>query len=229
MCRAADLIGEDVSGYIDFALYLLDNKVESENIFILAGLSESEKGDARKYFDCVLLELDIKIDMDKIEYFYVCYLNEKILEGKRDAHSALAELEQLYIFNGKEICYDFYLIYNLLDYVDMDERYNMEHVTSKNMDEYIKKTFELFIDMYGIKLPEDFYEQAYCRLCGKRSVPCATSKKTLFGKNKFNCICPNCKRSNLYKWSHCSANSGKELYLKEIGWGKSDFKLEAGL
>ncbi|MBP5575207.1 MAG: hypothetical protein J6X67_00370 [Treponema sp.] len=79
MCRAADLIGEDVSGYIDFALYLLDNKVESENIFILAGLSESEKDDARTYFDCVLLELDIKIDMDKIEYFYVCYLNEKIL------------------------------------------------------------------------------------------------------------------------------------------------------
>ena len=47
--------------------------------------------------------------------------------------------------------------------------------------------------------------------------PLFERKKTLFGKTKHNCICPNCKRSNLYKWSYCSANSGKELYLKEIG------------
>ena len=58
----------------------------------------------------------------------------------------------------------------------------MEHITSKNMDEYIKSAFELFVEMYGMEVPEDF-----------------------------------CKRSNLYKWSYCSANSGKELYLKEIG------------
>ncbi|MBO4385583.1 MAG: hypothetical protein J5817_01050, partial [Treponema sp.] len=182
-----------------------------------AGLSESEDYDARRYFDCILLELDIKIDLDKIEYFYVCYLNEKIHGGKRDAYSALDELYELYLVYDKKIYYDFYEIYNMLDYVDMDECFNTEHVTSKNMDEYIKRTFELFIEMYGMKLPEGFYKQAYCNLCGKRVVPCVTHKKTLFGKDKYNCVCPNCKRSNLFKWSFCSANSGKELYLKEIG------------
>lgn len=217
LCRAADLIAGDVSGYIDFAYYLLDNKIESDNVFILAGLSESEKEDARRYFGCLLLELDIKTDLDNIDYLYICYLNEKIHEGKKNAHSALAELKDFYVRYEKEIYFEFYGLYYMLDYVDMSEAYNMEHITSKNMDEYIKRAFELFVEMYGMEVPEDFCKQAYCRLCGKRGIPLFERKKTLFGKTKHNCICPNCKRSNLYKWSYCSANSGKELYLKEIG------------
>ena len=70
LCRAADLIAGDVSGYIDFTYYLLDNKIESDNVFILAGLSESEKEDARRYFGCLLLELDIKTDLDNIEHLF---------------------------------------------------------------------------------------------------------------------------------------------------------------
>ena len=209
-CKVADMFENDVSEYIDFAFYLLENKIESENIFILAGLSADEKDDARKYFEIVVSELNIQTDADNADFIYVCYLNEKIYEGKRDAQTALSKLSRLYISENKELFSDFYdLLILIEDYFYLG---NIEPI--KNMNEYIKRFFEFFIKFYYMELPKDFYKQAYCKFCGKRVIP---AKKSFFGKTKYIQFCPNCRKKNVKDWAYCKYNSGKELYLKEIG------------
>lgn len=218
-CYAADVVREKVSEYIDFAFYLLENKIESENIFILAGLSESEKDDARHYFERVLDELKIKIEKSKTDYFYICYLFDGVKAGKLSAFDAVYDLEKLYCQTQKKIfqewldlSYEIDFLYD--DTVLIDQRYTL---TRENAEAYILRAFELFKIFYDLDLPEDFYEQAYCQKCGRRVIP-KNVVKGLF-KKKYLTICPKCKGDS-FTW--CFDNAGKELYLREIGFSERD-------
>ena len=63
---------------VNFALYLLDERIESENIYILAGLDSNDYDNINKYFFAAITELKIvKIDED-INYNFLCYLGRKI-------------------------------------------------------------------------------------------------------------------------------------------------------
>lgn len=48
--------------YIEFACDLIDNGIETENIFILAGLQDDPDYEIEYYFNTVITEFDIKIE-----------------------------------------------------------------------------------------------------------------------------------------------------------------------
>ena len=47
---------------ISFTLFLLDNEIQSENIYILAGLDENDYDDINKYFLSVITDMHLKKD-----------------------------------------------------------------------------------------------------------------------------------------------------------------------
>ena len=163
-CYAADVVREKVSEYIDFAFYLLENKIDSENIFILAGLSESEKDDARHYFERVLDEMKIKIEKSKTDYFYICYLFDGVKAGKLSAFDAVYDLEKLYWQTQKKIfqewldlSYEIEFLYD--DTAFIDQRYTL---TRENAEAYILRAFELFKIFYDLKPFRDSIHHDSC-------------------------------------------------------------------
>ncbi len=108
-CAAADKIDDDTREYVNFAFYLLENEIESDDIFILAGLSESDisfRYDARHYFALVCDALKIEIDGSKTDYFYACYLLDCVKSGKVSAFGAVFDLANLYFQENKQIFKD---------------------------------------------------------------------------------------------------------------------------
>ena len=87
---------------VSFALYLLDEKIESENIYILAGLDSDDYDNINKYFFAVISEFKIvKIDED-INYNFLCYLGRKIHNDEIEAIYALNILEKMYYQTNDE-------------------------------------------------------------------------------------------------------------------------------
>lgn len=212
-CFSAAVIGEDKSEYINFAFWLLENKIESENIFILAGLSKDDLYDLQRYFHRVLDDFGIKIDESKDLYFYVAYLYDMVKDGKYSPTSAVSDLYDVYYKSEGEIFGEWQNLFYQIE--SLEEGFPPYHstMTNENMNAYILRFFELWFAFYDLKLPEDFSKQAYCKKCGSRIFP--TEMKRGFFKKWLLDVCPKCKSDKL-AW--CSDNTGKELYLKEIGY-----------
>ena len=83
-CAAADKIDDDTREYVNFAFWLLENEIESDDIFILAGLSESDisfRYDARRYFALVC-------DALSFGRFFMIWNCQKIFSIRHIAKSA---------------------------------------------------------------------------------------------------------------------------------------------
>lgn len=218
-CAAADKIDDDCSEYVNFAFWLLENEIESDDIFILAGLSESDisfRYDARHYFALVCDALKIEIDGSKTDYFYACYLLDCVKSGKVSAFDAVFDLANLYFQEDKQIFKDWLdFSYQLEDALD-DECVLVDpslSLTKENAQSYIVRRFELWKIFFDLELPKDFKKQAYCKKCGLRVFP-KTVERGFFRKS-LHTICPKCKAED-FAW--CCDNSGMEIYLKEIGY-----------
>ena len=167
-CAAADKIDDDTREYVNFAFWLLENEIESDDIFILAGLSESDisfRYDARHYFAFVCDALKIEIDGSKTDYFYACYLLDQVKSGKVSAFDAVFDLANLYFQEDKQIFKDWldfsYQLEALYDeYVLVDSSLSL---TKENAQSYIVRRLELWKIFFDLELPEDFKKQAYCK------------------------------------------------------------------
>ena len=217
-CVSADKIDDDTSEYVSFAFWLLENKIESDDIFILAGLCASDisfRYDARHYFALVCDALKIEIDESKNDYFYVCHLLDCIKSGKVSAFDAVFGLANVYFQNHKKIYQDWLYFSYQLEALD-DECVLVEprlSLTKENEQSYIVRRFELWKIFYDLPLPEDFKKQAYCKKCASRVIPKSVERG--FFRKSLHTICPKCKAED-FAW--CCDNLGKELYLKEIGF-----------
>ena len=213
-CYAADVIQDDVSELINFALILLDNKIESEDIFILAGLSENEKYESRHYFEKVINALDINIDKNKIDYFFICYLNDKVQSGKIKPRNAVSILYELYNKSDRKIFWEWFVFEYQIEMLEEGLVLLNSTMTLSNINEYIRECFKLATILGTLELPEKFEESAYCKKCGTRIIPRSVEKRFFF-KRELQYVCPNCSGKD-FIW--CSDNEGKKLYLKEIGY-----------
>ncbi|WP_253686730.1 MULTISPECIES: hypothetical protein [unclassified Treponema] len=74
---------------VNFAFYLLDKKIESKNIYILAGLNSDDYDNINKYFLAVIDELKIVKINENINYNFLCYLSRKIHNDEIEAIYAL--------------------------------------------------------------------------------------------------------------------------------------------
>ena len=196
---------------INFALFLLDNGIESENIYILAGLDENDYDTINKYFLSVITELGIKkIDQD-INYNFLCYLGRKTQSHEIESIYALKILEQMYYKTNDERFLEWVAFGDAVDLLEdgINDFYEYE-INKNNLSEYIKEKILLDIELYKGEIPEHFFQMGFCEKCNKLIIP--EIGKTIFTKKIFY-KCNNCKTKNS-KILWCRDNKGKRHYLE---------------
>lgn len=217
---ALDKLSSDTSMYVDFAFYLLDNNIESKNIYILAGLENDSYDDKIHYFKKILEELQINIpENERIDFPYAKGIARQVLNDKIDPVTAVYTFVKLYTQTEDSRYLEFLEISDGIDL--LEEGYKLVPDMDKdNCNEYIKHAFELFLIFAELELPENFYKQRYCKKCLKRVSPIKKIKRHgLFGKKYTIEVCPECGADDFY-WTRY--NHGKDLYLKEIHWERKN-------
>ena len=204
--------------FVDWAVYLLENELESENILILAGLDKYPREEIEEYFwKCVDdLKLDLKkSDFELIENFAVHVANSvltnemKPKEGLRIMNDIVRESE----YSIKYI--QFYNLEEDIDYLNYDggTLFNSFKKTD-NLDEIIIEEFRLFLRAEKINLDDKYREFAYCLKCKTLNKPKLKPKKNWFGKTEYNYwVCSNCGSKEL---EHFTNQKGKNLILNEL-------------
>jgi hypothetical protein len=204
---------ENMKECINFSHYLLDNNIETENIYILAGLKNDEYYDIKKYFEYVSMDLNINIDFSD-KYLGIKYLKKianAVIHGKKDPIKTVFELSKM-----KEIIFpDF--VHN--DFIEMADNIDLiksctvsiiPGMDADNLNEYIIHYFELFLQAQELNLPRDIYSQAYCKKCKNRVKPKLKKKGIL--KKHYEYLCPKCNGNEFIRIKY---NEGMDLYLKE--------------
>lgn len=195
---------------IDFALDLLDKKIESENIYILAGLDSNNYDDINKYFLLVISEFGIKnIDKD-INYNFLCYLSRKINNNEIEVMDALTIIERIYYQTNDERFWEWVIFGEAVSLLE-DGIYDYVYDINKdNLYDYIKEKFILDIELFKKDLPDNFYKMGFCEKCNQFVIP--EIKKNFF-KKTIAYKCSNCSKiNNKFLW--CYDNKIKKLYLE---------------
>jgi len=205
--------------YVDWAVYLLGNEFETENILILAGLDNYPREEIEEYFwKCVAdLELNLKkSDFELIENFALYIANSVVnkemnpKEGLRIMNDIVRESE----YSSKYI--QFYNLDEDIDYLNYDNRtlFNSFDKTD-NLEEIIIEEFRLFLQAEQMNLDNQYREFAYCLNCKTANKPTLKPKRNWIGKVKYNYwICSNCGSKDL---EHFTNQKGKNLILNKIG------------
>lgn len=144
---ADDKYGLNDLSYVSFALYLLDRNIESENIYILAGLDKAQPSIKRRYFQKVLEELHIDLGQDEnFNQAYIKSIAGNVIAGKIDPLAGLEMLKKLF---SQGNC-DPYIMYfmELSDAIELlDDGYTLiKGMNKKNMHLYVKQVFESFLE-----------------------------------------------------------------------------------
>lgn len=201
--------------YIDFAFYLLDNGIESDNIFILAGLQNDPDYEIEYYFNTVIDELDISIEEDeKLHLIYAKSIARKIISKEIGVYEGIKKFEDLCYKSNFHPYYQEYL--DLVDACDLlnENICLIEGLNQHNTEIYITRSFELFLEIHKTILPDDIYNSYYCESCLMEIQPLKKKRFSLFAHKRYmQLICPLCNSKKIY--SFCT-NEGKEIYLQQL-------------
>ncbi len=173
----------DSKSYVDWAVAIMELGVENENLYILAGLDDSDTVEREKYFKKTLNDLKIEMPEDAKSYAdkFMASLAEKVLSGK------ITPAAGLKLAAGINIQTDYELGYLQFDYLDEDldyVEYEGHALFSNNMekgksDEYIKKEFEIWQDAHLLQL-DDITKLVYCAHCDAVVNPVLKKKYKFF-------------------------------------------------
>ena len=210
----ADRYSFNKNAYAEFAFFLIDKNIESENIYILAGLDNSSYEDKMHYFDLVLTELGLIIDKNvDFDFIYAKSIAYQVISGIMEPIIGIRLLGKHYLSSNNRLYFEFLEISDAIDLLDEGHEL-VQGMRKENIEEYIKHNFELFLEFFDLVLPEHFYKQAYCKKCLLRIIPeQKKERKGFFGEKYIIQYCPYCKSKEFY-WTRY--NDGKDLYLKEI-------------
>ena len=223
-----ELLGLKYSGiidskeYVDWAVKLMINGIESENIVILAGLDFSDTWEREEYFFKCLEDLNIEIPSEEDTFYSLSLIiARKVINNEMEPQEALYKMYNILLasqYDGKYM--NFLTLSDAvldLSYAE-NERYHSYFypgMTNENVDQFIKEEFELYLKYQNIDVPEDFHKMHYCKKCNKRMIPSQKTKYQFRYPQRFiQLVCKNCKSNDLIS---CDSFEGRKLYLKEIG------------
>ncbi len=203
--------------YVDWAVDMIQNGHETENILILAGLDSSDTEEREKYFRESLndLKIDYPDNEKELRSFYSTSLANKVVTGKVSPQIGLKKMT--------ELVYATDYSNEFLAFADLDEdidyvKYSGQPLfnsglTKKNIDEFIINEFRLFLETREFK-DEDLRNKAKCKKCGAIEVPVIKAKWSWkeFKKQNYYC-CPNCFSRQLI---YGNSQRGKRLMLDEL-------------
>jgi hypothetical protein len=206
----------DSKDYVDWAIQVLQNGFDSENIRILAGLDNSDTEERLRYFQKSLDDLNIQIPTDKNE----------ILKDftTRLANNVIVGLESPKV--GLKIMLDIVRVSDysarFMQFMDLDEDIDCVMYSETplfniglhkdNIDEMIINEFRLFLQIESTDL--NIRDMAYCKNCNKAMTPELKKNFSIFKSQRFNYwSCSNCDSRDLI---YGNSQEGKSMILKMI-------------
>ena len=199
----------DSKDYVDWAMFLIENGVENENLYILAGLDSSDTEEREKYFHKTLEDLNIEEPTNKILYAenFMLDLAKKVLNNEINPVSGLKLALGVAMETGYDSKYvQFYCLDEDLDYL-MYEGHGLysNNLSKENVNDYIKKEFELWLKLQN-SIHVNISNLAYCQDCNSIISP-MLKKKCKFFKHVSNYYC--CEKCYSKKLLYGSGQDGR--------------------
>jgi hypothetical protein len=206
----------DSKDYVDWAVQVLENGFDSENIRILAGLDNSDTEERLRYFQKSLDDLNIHIPTDQNEILkdFTTRLANNVIAGLESPKAGLKIM--LDIVRASDYSARF------MQFMDLDE--DIDYVMysgaplfnsglqKDNIDEMIVNEFKLFLQIessdYNIR------ELSYCKHCEKVMKAELKRNFSILKANRYNYWC--CSICGSKDLIHGSSQEGKIMILKTM-------------
>lgn len=202
---------------VDWAMTLMQNGFDSDNLRILAGLTYSDTEEREKYFWKSVQDLNVNIDKREIDLidFYVDHLVEEVLTGNIPPKFALRQMcdvARKTDYSRKYI--HFYLLDDEIDRIEYNgQAIFTSGLNKENADQYIFNEFKLFKKVLAGDYSE-YYEKAICNDCKQIMTPRLATKfqfKIPFSYRVW--VCEYCNSKNIDTFA---SQIGKEKIISSL-------------
>ena len=208
----------DSKNYVDWALCIIENGTECENLYILAGLDNEEREIREKYFAKVIKELNIDINLSDFLLLenYAKFVAENVISGKLSQSKGLIEMNKIVVKSDYDIKYfDFFQLDEDLDYLKYSESTISNYELSKdNKEEFILEEFRLFLEIEKLKVREEIREYSICAKCNHIGKPKLKTEYQLKSPIKYKIW--KCEKCNSKEIEHFNSQSGKRKIINKI-------------
>jgi hypothetical protein len=173
----------DSQKYVDWAVALLENGLESDSLIILAGLDFYPTEEKEKYFWESIRELGIKIEKSDLELvdYYADFVVQQVLEDKINPMIGLSKMLDVVRatdYSSKYI--QFYEIDEDIDCLNYSQTIIFNTgLTLDNKEEFVKEEFQLFLEMNQLQIDDSLRSKSYCLNCSKLVEPVLKKKHQL--------------------------------------------------
>ena len=208
----------DSKNYVDWAVSLLENGNESENLFILAGLDNESTEIREKYFLKAVGELNIDIKIGDFELLenYAKFTAENVINGVISKSNGLEIMNEIVRRSDYDIKYfQFFELDEDLDYLIYNNKtaFNFE-LTKENKEEFILEEFKLFLEIENLKIDDKIREFSICKKCNHIGKPKLKTQYKLTKPYKYKIW--KCEKCNSKEIEHFSSQIGKRKIIDKI-------------
>jgi hypothetical protein len=197
------LLDPDRKQYVDWAINLLQNGVETPDLYILAGLDVADQYFIEHYFGRISEELGLIIDRKKEELFHISasVVAQKVVKGTIDPRKGLNMMENIWI---QSIDFEYSnVVLNQFVYLAEDISLLGEHqlfyigLTEENIDEVIVDEMRMFL-LEQPKEIKDVCNLIFCYRCNDFSNSKYKEKDSLIKQGIW--CCEKCDSMKYLAW-----------------------------
>ncbi|MDR1847591.1 MAG: hypothetical protein LBR17_05690 [Bacteroidales bacterium] len=159
----------DSKKLVDWALEVLQQGYESENLYILAGLDNDSTEEREKFFEKSLEDLNMEYPKTEEEHlkFYAVYIAEQVVKKEIDVITGLRKMYEIAVKSQYNELYMYF--YSLEDEVNLllngFGSLFISDLTLENYKDYVFEAFELFLEKQILKIPAEEQSKFYCNNC----------------------------------------------------------------
>ena len=204
--------------YIDWAISVIESGIESESLFILAGLDNDETEIREKYFRKVIEELKIDINFEDFALLqnYAKFIAEKVINGNLSQSKGLSTMNEIVLKSDYDSRFmQFFELDEDLDCLNYSNNtiFNSE-LTKENKEKYIQEEFKLFLEIENLKIDDKIREYSICKKCNHIGKPKLKVKYQL--RKPYKYYQWKCGKCNSAEIEHFSSQNGKRKIIENI-------------
>ncbi|EKT4520660.1 hypothetical protein LIS90_13695 [Flavobacterium psychrophilum] len=208
----------DSKNYVDWAISVIESGIESNSLFILAGLDDEDTEIREKYFRKVVEELKIEINYEDFALLqnYAKFIAEKVINGTLSQSKGLSTMNEIVTKSDYDPRYmQFFELDEDLDYLNYSNNtiFNLE-LTKENKQEYIREEFILFLEIENLKIDDKIREYSICKNCNYIGKPKLKVKYQF--RRPYKYYQWKCGKCNSGEIEHFSSQNGKRKIIENI-------------
>jgi hypothetical protein len=204
----------DSKEYVDWAVRVLENGYDGDNLRILAGLDYSDTIERLEYFNRTLSDLQIQIqaDSDEVSINFVHQLANNVINGIETPEKGLRIMEDVVIATDYSSKY--------LQFMDLAEDIESliysgsplfsAELNNENISKMILNEFNLFLKAESVI--DNIRNLSFCKHCNKSMKPSLKKHLSIFKSKRINYYtCSFCGSKDLV---HGTSQKGRELIIQ---------------